>query len=182
MKNYILNYNQINESNEFDDLSFEEVGRLVDFGLLDDDLLKIYNYVKNGSIGSLTLYNSKLTYLPKWLHRVHTLDIRRSQIKSIPSVNELNITGGILAYYTNLSEFDRHEVYGRLQISYTNIKKLPVGLIVQGYLGVNGIQFNEIPIGLRIHGNLNITNSNLRQFTDDELYAMYEIDGYISRE
>ena len=177
-----MTYNQINESNELDNLSFEEVGRLVDLGILDGDLLKIYNYIKNGSAGTLSLYTSKLTHLPNWLHKVDILDIRRSAIETIPSINELTITGGILAYYTKLSEFDRHEVYGRLQISYTNIKKLPVGLIVQGYLGVNGIQFNEIPIGLRIHGNLNITNSNLRQFTDDELYAMYEIDGYISRE
>ena len=41
MKNHILSYNQINESNELDNLSFEEVGRLVDIGIIDHpDLIK----------------------------------------------------------------------------------------------------------------------------------------------
>ena len=36
-----------------DQLSYDEVYRLVGLGLIDSDLLKIYNYVKNGSIGYL---------------------------------------------------------------------------------------------------------------------------------
>ena len=81
MNQYILSYNQINESNELDNLSFEEVGRLVDLGILDGDLLKIYNYIKNGSAGTLSLYTSKLTHLPNWLHKVDILDYSDTFIK-----------------------------------------------------------------------------------------------------
>ena len=46
MKNYILTYNQLNESNELDDLSVEEVGQLIELGIIDHpDLIRIYNYV-----------------------------------------------------------------------------------------------------------------------------------------
>ena len=174
MKNHILKYNQTNESNELDNLSFEEVGRLVDLGILDEDLLKIYNYVKNGCIGDLDLTNSNLTHLPNWLTKVDgILRITGSNIEDIP--DSLEIKCGIFAQLSKLKEFRRSEVFGQLQLDNCQITKLPDGLIVHGYLSVEGIQFEEIPKNLEIRGSFYIDNSNLREFTDETLIDVYKI-------
>jgi hypothetical protein len=180
MKNYILKYNQINESNNFEDLSFEEVERLVELGLLNDDLLKIYYYIKNGSIGDLVLINSKLTHLPNWLTKVGgELHISYAMIEDIS--DSLILSKGIWANYSNLKEFRKTEVFGSLNLDNTQISKLPDNLIVHGYLSVEGIQFEEIPKNLEINESLFIRNSNLKQFSDTELHKMYNITGEISR-
>ena len=181
MKNYILSYNQINESNEFDDLSFEEVGRLVDIGIIDHpDLIKIYDYVKTGSIGDLNLRHSTLTHLPNWLTKVGgELHISYAMIEDIS--DPLFIKRGIYAVNSNLKEFKRTQVDGQLVLDYTKITKLPDNLIVRGFLSVEGIQFEKIPIGLQIHGHLLISGSNLEQFSDKELHKMYKIGGTIYR-
>ena len=104
MKNYIMTYNQLNESNELDDLSYNEVGRLAYLGLLSDDLIKIYEYIKNGSIGNLTLANSKLTHLPNWLTKVTgILRITGSNVEDIPDLLTLNYS--IFASNSKLKEF-----------------------------------------------------------------------------
>ena len=179
MKNHILTYNQLNESNEFDDLSFEEVGRLAELGLIDNDLLKIYNYVKNGNIGDLDLQYSKLEYLPNWLTKVNgTLNISHSDILEIP--DSLIMVRSINAYYSKLKQFSRNIVYGNLNIGFTNITKLPNDLSVNGYLSVEGIQFEQFPKSLEI-GAFYIAKSNLLQFTTEELREMYKIKYEIHR-
>ena len=182
MRNYILKYNQINESNEFDDLSFEEVGRLVDIGIIDHpDLIKIYDYVKNGSIGDLVLVNSKLTHLPNWLTEVTgILRITGSNVEDIPDLLTLNYS--IFASNSKLKEFRKTEVFGSLYLDRSQITKLPDGLIVHGYLSVEGIQFEQFPKNLKISGDLYISNSNLEQFSDEELRKMYKIGGTIYRD
>ena len=178
MKNYILKYNQINESNNFEDLSFEEVERLVELGLIDEDLLKIYYYIKNGSTGELDLYESVLQYLPTWLTKVNgELTISKSSISDIPDT--LEITGSIYASDSNLKEFRRTEVSRSLALDYTKVTKLPINLKVHGYLSVEGIQFEEIPKNLEIDGTFYIRHSNLEQFTDEELHKMYKIGAII---
>ena len=180
MKNYILKYNQINESNELDNLSFEEVGRLVDLGILDEDLLYIYNYVKNGSIGNLSLTDSKLTHLPNWLTKVGgELHISYAMIEDIS--DPLFIKRGIYAANSNLKEFRRTQVDGHLVLGYTKITKLPINLIVRGFLSVEGIQFEQFPTCLVIEDSLYIEYSNLEQFSDEELREMYKIGGTIYR-
>jgi hypothetical protein len=180
MKNHILTYNQLNESNELDNLSFEEVGRLVDLGILDEDLLKIYNYVKNGCIGDLNLVYSTLTHLPSWLVEVEgDLILTNSNIEEIP--DSLILHSGIIAENSKLKVFNRKYVNGHLDLDNCKITKLPDHLIINGYLSVRGIQFEEIPKNLRIKRNLFIRSSNLEQFSDEELYKMYTIDGGIAR-
>ena len=180
MKNHILSYNQINESNELDNLSFEEVGRLAELGILSGDLLKIYNYVKNGSIGDLDLINSKLTYLPNWLTKVDgILFITESDIEDIPDT--LIIKSSIYANSSKLKEFNRTHVSGTLDLDYTKITKLPDNLKVHGYLSVEGIHFEEFPKNLEIEGRFFINNSNLKQFSNNELYDMYNLTGEIVR-
>jgi hypothetical protein len=182
MKNYILKYNQINESNELDNLSLEEVERLVELGLIDEDLLKIYNYVKNGSRGPLDLHNSKLEYLPNWLTEVNgKLNIEHSDILDIP--DRIRITGSIFIASTKILEFRRTIVYDDLGLSNTLIKKLPDGLKILGeYFGICGVQFEEIPKNLIISGSFYIAGSNLEQFSDTELHKMYKISGTIHRD
>ena len=174
MNNYILKYNQINESNEFDNLSFEETGRLIELGIIDHpDLIKIYDYVKNGSIGDLDLHNSKLEYLPNWLAIVNgDLNIEHSDILDIPE--SLIIKGSIYARYSKLKEFRRTVVYGHLDIDYSQITKLPDNLRVDGYLSVEGVQFEEIPKNLEISRGFHIDGSNLEQLSDEELRKMYK--------
>ena len=181
MKPYILSYNQINEANELTDLSFEEVSRLAELGLLDGDLLKIYYYIKNGSIGGLSLYNCILTHLPNWLTKVNGLfTSSHSNIEYIPDTLEL--TSGIFMSNSKLKEFTKEVVHGSLDLDNTQITKLPDGLIVNGYLSVFGLQFEEIPKNLKINGDFYIGNSNLEQFSDEELRKMYRITSEIIRE
>ena len=181
MKNLIKTYNQINESNELTELSFEEIERLAELGILDEDLLKIYNYVKSGSTKNLILDDSELTHLPNWLLRVYdSLYMRRSNIEDIP--DNLVINGSIFADNSKLKEFRRTEAFVSLNLEHTKITKLPDNLKVGGYLSVEGIQFEKIPIGLQIHGHLLISGSNLEQFTNEELYDMYTIRGDIWRQ
>ena len=111
MKNHIMTYNQLNESNELANLSFEEVGRLIDLGLIElsSDLLYIYDYVKNGSIGCLYLTDPKMKYLPSWLTKVDgSLYIADSGIEDIPDT--LEITKNIAASYSKLKELSRKGV------------------------------------------------------------------------
>jgi hypothetical protein len=157
-----------------DQLTYDEVGRLTELGLLDEDLLPIYIYVKNGSIGTLDLSYSRLTYLPNWLTKVDgDLDMYKSDIEDIP--DSLKIKGSIYAQRSKLKEFRKSEVFGHLFLNYTQITNLPDGLIIDGYLGVEGIQFEQFPKNLVIKGNFYIKNSNLEQFTNTELRKMYEI-------
>ena len=180
MKSHILTYAQLNESNEVDNLSFEEVGRLVELGLLDEDLLKIYNYVKNGSSGELDLAHSMLTHLPNWLTEIdEDLCMSNSNIEDIP--DSLTINYSIFASNSKLKEFRKTEVFGSLGLNYTQITKLPDNLIVHGYLSVEGIQFEEIPTCLVIEDEVYIYDSNLEQFSDEELRKMYKISGTIYR-
>ena len=181
MKSLILKYNQINESNEFDNLSFEETGRLIELGIIDHpDLIKIYDYVKNGNFGDLNLRYSTLTHLPNWLTEITgDLVLSNSNIEDIP--DSLKIDGGIYARYSKLKEFRRTEVFGDLSLDYTKITKLPDNLIVHGYLSVEGIQFEEIPKNLEILTDFYIDNSNLTRFSNKKLYKMYKIGGTIDR-
>ena len=174
MKNLILKYNEINESNELDELSFEEIGRLAKLGLLDDDLLYIYNYVKTGSTGDLDMQYSKLQYLPNWLTIVFgVLDIHKSNIEDIP--DSLEITDSIYASDSKLKEFRRTETARSLLLDYSKITKLPDNLIVHGYLSVEGIQFEQFPKNLIIDGIFYIKNSNLTNLSDEELRETYNI-------
>jgi hypothetical protein len=80
--------------NELLNLQYDEVGRLIELGLVDDELYKIYDYVKNGSIGDLVLINSKLTHLPNWLTIVYgDLFISNSNIEELS--DKLTIKGNI---------------------------------------------------------------------------------------
>ena len=162
-------------------LSFEEVARLVDIGIIDHpDLIKIYDYVKNGSSGELDLAHSMLTHLPNWLTKVDgILDIAHTNISDIPDT--LIIKGSIYANRSSLKVFRKTEVFGSLLLDYTKISKLPDGLIVHGYFSVEGIQFEQFPKDLIIHGSLYISNSNLEQFSNTELRKMYKIDRLIYR-
>ena len=180
MKNHILTYNQLNESNELDDLSYNEVERLVDLGLLSGDLLKIYNYVKNGSSGELDLAHSMLTHLPNWLTKVEgNLVLSNSNIEKIP--NSLTVTGDIVAPDSMLNTIEILVSHRSLLLDNCKITKLPDGLIVHGYLSVEGIQFEQFPKNLVIKGNFYIKNSNLEQFSNEELREMYDIHGAIIR-
>ena len=180
MKNYILTYNQINESNELDDLSFDELGRLVDLGLLSDDFLIIYEYVKNGSAGYLLLPNTEILYLPNWLAKVNgDLYIPGSNIQELRE--SLIIKGSIYASCSNLKEFQMSTVFGTLRLDYSQITKLPDNLKVHGDLMVEGIQFEEIPKNLIVNGSFFIGNSNLLQFSNAKLRKMYTIGGTIWR-
>ena len=180
MNQRILSYNQINEQIE-EDLSFEEVERLFELGLIDNsDLIKIYDYVKNGSIGKLDLTYSRLQHLPNWLTKVNgALDISRSNIEDIPDA--LEITNSIYANYSKLKEFRRTEVHIPLSLDYSKITKLPNNLIVHAYLSVEGIQFEQFPKDLVIEGAFYIAKSNLLQFSDEELREMYKIKYEINR-
>ena len=166
--------------NELLNLQYDEVGRLAELGLLDDELYKIYDYVKNGSIGSLYIIGSALTYLPNWLTKVDgILDITDSDIEDIP--DSLVLLRGIYADNSNLKEFRRTHVFGDLSLEYTKITKLPNNLKVHAYLSVEGIQFEQFPKNLEIGGSFYIHKSNLLQFSDTELYEMYNINGHIYR-
>jgi hypothetical protein len=160
MKNFILSYTQINESNDLDDLSsniprstslptslYERSSKSFDLGILDEDILYIYNYVKNGSTGYLELCHSELTHLPNWLTIVFgVLDIHKSNIEDIP--DSLEITDSIYASDSKLKEFRRTETARSLSLDYSKITKLPDNLIVHGYLSVEGIQFEQFPKNL----------------------------------
>lgn len=177
MKNHIMTYNQINDH---DGLSFKEVGHLAELGLLDGDLLKIYNHVKNGSVGSLYISGCNLTKLPSWLTRISgSLVMHKSKIEELP--DNLVITGMVGAAYSMLKTITRSHFYSSTNISYTNISKLPDNLQVDGLFLVCGLQFEEIPKNLKVKGVLYIRGSNLEQFSDKELYEMYEIKQYINR-
>ena len=181
MKNYILNYNQINESNDLDNLSYNEVGRLANLGLLNEDLLYIYNYVKNGSTGYLELVDSELTHLPNWLTEIdEDLCMSNSNIEDIP--DSLTINYSIFASHSKIKEFRKTEVFGSLGLSYTQITKLPINLKVHGELSIEGIQFEEFPKNLEIKGRFFISNSSLEQFSNKELRKMYKIGGTIYRD
>ena len=176
MKNYILSYNEINESVEtsLDDFSIEEIGRLFELGLLSGDILHIYSYIKGGSTGPLYLHDSELTHLPSWLTKVNgALDIAMSNIEDIPDV--LEITDNIYANYSKLKEFRRTEVHNSLSLDYSKITKLPNNLRVHGYLSVEGIQFEQFPKNLIIDGIFYIKNSNLTNLSDEELRETYNI-------
>ena len=180
MKKHILTYNQLNESNEFDDLSIEEVGRLADLGLLSEDLLKIYDYVNTKSTNYLNLPYSHISILPSWLKVISRyLNISNSDIEDIP--DSLKIDGGIYARYSKLKEFRRTEVFGDLVLDYTKITKLPDNLIVHGYLSVEGIQFEQFPKSLEIGGDLYIKGSNLVLLSNYKIRKMYKIGGTIDR-
>ena len=191
MKKHILTYNQLNESNEFDDLSIEEVGRLADLGLLSDDLLKIYDYVKNYKnpeteyesikiVRSLYQYKSELTTLPSWLKVVSgDLNTAYSKIEDIP--DSLVLLRGIYAANSNLKEFRRTQVDGYLDLSYTKITKLPDNLRVDGYLSVEGVQFEQFPKSLEINGDLYIKGSNLVLLSNYKIRKMYKMGGRIYR-
>ena len=183
MKNFVLKYNQINESVEtsLDDFSIEEIRHLSEIGVINPDLYYIYAYVKDGSRLSLILRNTKLTHIPSWVKIVNgSLDIAQSNIEEIP--DDLTITGGITAYDSKLRNFTRNIVGGTLDIANTQVTKLPTGLIVKGSLDVSGLQFEEIPKDLKIYGkSFFIMSSNLEQFSDKELHKMYKISGIIIR-
>jgi Leucine-rich repeat (LRR) protein len=180
MKNLILKYNQINESTELEDLSYNEVGRLVELGLIDEDLLEIYNYVKNGSIGDLDIVGSKLTHLPNWLTEIdEDLCMSNSNIEDIP--DSLTINYSIFASHSKIKEFRKTEVFGSLGLNYTQITKLPINLKVHGELSIEGIQFEEFPKNLEIKGRFFISNSSLEQFSNKELRKMYNLTGDIIR-
>lgn len=179
MKSLILKYNQLNESNELENLSFEEVERLVDLGLLNGDLLKIYEFVKNKGVGYLDLSGSKLTHLPNWLTKViGKLNISGSRITDIP--DNLEIIGDIFVGESALTEFRRTKVSGTLGLSYTKIQKLPDNLKIVGSLFVRYVNFIEIPKNLIVGETLYIKGSTLFKYTDAELRKMYDLR-YISR-
>ena len=166
--------------NELLNLQYDEVGRLIELGLVDDELYKIYDYVKNGSIGDLVLINSKLTHLPNWLTIVYgDLFISNSNIEELS--DKLTIKGNIFAINSKLKIFTKSEVFNNLNIDNSQITKLPINLKVDGFLSVEGIQFEEIPKNLEIHDDLYIVGSTLEQFTDGELREMYDIRGSIYR-
>ena len=167
--------------NELLNLQYDEVYRSVELGLIDSDLLKIYNYVKNGNIGDLVLINSKLTHLPNWLTEITgDLVLSNSNIEELS--DKLTIKGRIFAINSKLKEFRRSEVFNNLNIDRSQITKLPDGLIIDGYLSVEGIQFEQFPKNLKIGGNFYIPKSNLLQFTNEELFKMYKISGAIIRQ
>ena len=163
-----------------DQLSYDEVCRLVELGLIDPDLLKIYNYVKNKRTDDLALIDSTLTHLPNWLTIVYgDLFITNSNIEDIP--DSLIIKGSIFAINSKLKIFTKSEVFNNLNIDYSQITKLLDGLIIDGYLSVEGVQFEQFPKNLVIKGNFYIKNSNLEQFSNTELREMYDIHGAIIR-
>ena len=182
MKNYIPKYNQINESNEFDDLSFEEVGRLVDIGVITDfDIIKIYNYVYEDRIDEpLWLAETKLTHLPSWLVEVDSLDISYSNIKEIPQ--NLIITGSVDANNSQLEIFNHTYINGSLNLDNCKITKLPEGLEVEGTLSIEYLQLSEFPEYMRICDSIFIGYSNLMQFSDDNLRNKYDIGYEIIRQ
>lgn len=176
-----MTYNQLNESNQLEDLSFEEVGRLAELGLLDEDILYIYNYVKNNQRTALDLANSTIINLPSWLKKVYRyLNIAGSSIEIIP--DDLLIYGGIYASYSNLREFTISNVYGTLGISYTFIKKLPDSLSVNGHLYVKHTKLIELPVKLTVAKDLYIYDSLFEKLTNAELRSRYKIGGTIRRD
>ena len=180
MKNHIMTYNQLNESNELDDLSFEEVERLADLGLLNGDLLKIYNYVKKGNFGDLNLVYSTLTHLPSWLVEVEgELILANSNIEDIP--DSLKIKGGIFAINSKLKEFRRSVVFGDLDLDSTAIAKLPDGLIVHGYLSVQEVYLMELPKKLYVRDTLYMYHSSFMKLSTIEITKKYRI-GTIERD
>ena len=175
-----MSYNQINESNEFDNFSFEEIERLVDLGLLDNDLLIIYEYVKNGSVGDLELDGSTLTHLPNWLVEVEEdLILTNSNIEDIP--DSLKIKGSIFAINSKLKEFRRSVVFGDLDLDSTAIAKLPDGLIVHGYLSVQEVYLMELPEKLYVRDTLYMYHSLFMELSTIEIIKKYRI-GTIERD
>ena len=178
-----MTYNQINESNELDTLSFAEIERLVDLGLLDNDLLIIYEYVKNGSVGDLELVGSTLTHLPNWLVEVGgDLLIQYSSIEDIP--DSLILDGSIIAQESKLKEFRRSVVFGDLDLDQTEITKLPNKLTVYGYLALQEVMLMEFPDELSVQDSLYIykssfMNLSITKITDKYNIGTIRIDKYL---
>ena len=173
MKNHILTYNQLNESNELENLSFEETDRLIDIGFIDNEyLIKICNYVKNGNRGALDIQSCTLTNLPSWLTKVNgKFDASFSKIEVLPE--SLSIVGSIIMVNSSLTKFTKPIVFGSLDLSGCKITELPDNLIVNGYLGLDGINFTKNPKNITVDGNLYIHRSSLTKLSDEELNNIF---------
>lgn len=167
-----------NTSLNIEDLSFEEVDRLADLGLLYDELLPIYKYVKNGMVGDLELWCSSLQKLPTWLLKVDgVLDIRSSKIIEIPEY--LKITKDICADNSSLKNFSKSIVHGNLCLNLCHIIKMPNTLEVRGDLYIRYAEFEEFPEYLTVLGDLYMFSDELNGLTESELRNKYQISGHI---
>lgn len=98
---------------------------------------QIQQYIKNGSKGSLDLYNIPIISLPDGLIVGGELDLRKTKITTLP--NNLKVKRDIdLSGIPIESLSNGLEVGGDLDLSYTKIKTLPNDLKVGGNLDLTG--------------------------------------------
>lgn len=98
-------------------------------------------------------------------------DLKTKKPENIPPfkrdkvVEKVNIEGKIytLAEFANLKGL---KVVGDLDLSGTNVAKLPEGLSVGGYLNLEGTKVTELPDGLSVGSSLTLTNTKVTKLPD----------------
>jgi hypothetical protein len=111
----------------------ESLRKLVELGLVDQDMQKVIDYMSGPMTGHLVLSGSSIKSLPDGLVVGSDLWLEHSSIESLP---------------------DGLRVGGYLDLSNTPIKSLPKGLEVGGNLWVYGIQLTELPDDLLVRGKI----------------------------
>ena len=123
---------------------------------------QIQDYIKNGSKGSLSLYDIPIKSLPNNLKHVGgNLWLTGTPIKSLPP---------------NLKH-----VGGNLYLTNTPITSLPAGLKVGNDLVLTNTQITSLPAGLQVGGTLLLYNTPIaKQYTEKQLKKMYPgVKGHI---
>jgi hypothetical protein len=114
---------------------------------------KVQEYIKNGSVGELYLFNTPITSLPEGLTTVGgNLDISYTPITNLPE--------GLT-------------VRGSLQLESTFITSLPEGLTVEGDLNLRGTSITSLPEGLTVGGYLQLKFTPIsKKYTKEQLKEM----------
>jgi hypothetical protein len=164
---------------------------------LIDAQKKIQQYIKNGSKGTLDLFNTPITSLPDNLTVNGELNLSSTKITSLPDnltvtdslylnntpitslPNNLTVGDGLYLRNTPITSLpDNLTVGGNLYLNYTPITSLPDNLTVNGGLSLAYTPIESLPDNLTVGGTLDLSNTKITSFPNNltiggDLYLNY---------
>lgn len=180
----------------------EEFKRIIDLGLIEQDGKLVYDddlYLEGRTditelpdnlriLGYLDLRQSGITKLPKGLEVEKWVNISCTEIEELPEDTKL---GGDLYANTMKKPFSFPKIVkvnGKLECTYTRIKRMSEELYINGYCDLSHSKFDKLPkvmeIGYRldlydtpitelpkglkgVYGSLNISKTNVKMLNDN---------------
>ena len=116
--------------------------------------------------GSFECSGTTIKRMSEELHAKWDCDFSHSKFDKLPKV--MKVGDSLYLNNTNITELPEglKEVYGLVNIRYTNVSKLPNNFVAYGGLKLDNTPIEDLSEGLIVSGELDLRETNLRDYSN----------------